>query len=553
MSLKIAMVQSNPTVGDLKGNAKRLTYAFHQAAQQGAELIVTPEVALTGYPLDDLVNRPSFMEAVRQTVENLAAACAKGPPVLLGTPWEDEDGVVMNAALLLRGGCVTRVIEKRVLANGGPFHELRNFASGHDYRPIRVKNHKIGVAVCADIWDQDVPEQLKDAGAEMIVVMNGSPFGGDKGEEREAAVRRAARSTSLPIAYVNMVGGQDELMFDGGSFVMDGKGDIKQQFPVWEEQVGIASFKGKALEPQIGPRHEMDATQSLYTAAMLGIRDYARKNGFKSAVIGLSGGIDSALTLAMACDALGAENVQALMLPSEFTSQESKDVARRTAEMLGCAYSEDLTIDAPFAGMKAALAKRWDNPKSILTEQNIQARLRTLFLFAVSNDEGRLVLNTSNKSEVAMGHSTFYGDTSGGYAPLKDLWKTQVYELAAWRNKWKPRLGYGPEGAVIDARILTRAPTPELAHGEVDTDILPPYDVLDPILKALVEDEESVEDIVGKGFDRAIVKSVYDKMCAVEFKRFQTPPGPRVSERSFGRRERMYPLTNKYRDFDYGV
>ena len=553
MSLKIAMVQSNPTVGDLKGNAKRLTYAFHAAAQKGADLIVTPEVALTGYPLDDLVNRPSFMEAVRRTVEDLAALSAGGPPVLLGSPWENEDGFVMNAALLLRGGRVARVIEKRVLANGGPFHELRNFSSGHDYRPIRVKNHKVGVAVCADIWNSDVPGKLKEAGAEMIVVMNGSPFGGDKGEERQAAVRMAARTTALPIAYLNMVGGQDELMFDGGSFVMDGKGDVKQQFPVWEEQVGIAAFKGDALVPQIGPRHDMDETQSLYTAAMIGVRDYARKNGFKSAVIGLSGGIDSALTLAMACDALGPENVQALMLPSEFTSQESKDVARRTAERLGCAYSEELTIDAPFAGMRRTLEKRWDSPRSILTYQNIQARLRTLFLFAVSNDEGRLVLNTSNKSEVAMGHSTFYGDTSGGYAPLKDLWKTQVYELAAWRNRHRPRLGYGPEGAVIDARILTRAPTPELAHGEVDTDILPPYAVLDPILKALVEDEESVEDIVGRGYDRAVVKSVYDKMCAVEFKRFQTPPGPRLSDKSFGRRDRLYPLTNAYRDFDYSV
>lgn len=554
MSLKIAIAQTNPVAGDLRGNAQRLRYAFNDAARQGADLVVTPEAALVGYPLDDLVNRPSFMEAVRQTVEDMAAHMKPGaPPVLLGTPWTNRHGDVVNAAVLLKDGKVARVIEKRVLAHGGPFHELRNFVSGDDYRPIRIKHHRVGVAVCADIWQPETAGLLRDAGADVIVAVNASPFRAGVDEERKEVVARAARDAKVPVLYVNMTGGQDEMVFDGASFVMDAQGQVQGQFPQWEELTRSIDFNGGKLAPQKAPLHVMDDTQQLYSAAVIGVRDYARKNGFKSVVIGLSGGIDSALTAAIACDALGPENVTCLMLPSEFTSQESYDVARETCRRLGCEYSDALSIDGPYKAMLETLKNRWDQPRKQITGENIQARLRTLFLFAVSNDEGRLVLNTSNKTEVAMGHSTFYGDTSGGYAPLKDLWKLQVYELARWRNAHKPRIGYGAEGAVIDERILTRAPTPELKHGEVDTDILPPYEILDPILKAIVEDEESVEDVVGRGFARDVVKAVYDKLNIVEYKRGQTPPGPKMSDRSFGRRERMYPMTNKYRDYDYGV
>jgi NAD+ synthase len=553
-TIDIAILQLNPTLGDLDGNRAKIHREWEHASENGASLVVTPEKALTGDPLDDLVFRPSFIAAVESTVHRLARDTRDGPPLLVGTPWKANSNIV-NAALLLKQGRIDQVVMKRELPEYGPFHEKRHYTAGMEYKPVTVAGHKLGVAICEDIWSKDLACGLREAGAEAILAVNASPFEKGKFERRLRVARDAVRHTGLPVIYTNMVGGQDELLFDGASFVLNASGEISSSLPHWEEKtdlVRLVSSPGGGLAAEPGEvSHPITDLSSLYSGLVSSVRDYARKNGFKTAVIGLSGGIDSALTTVLACDALGTENVHALMLPSQFTSRESLDVAEETCRRLGCHYSADLDITQLFNGMREALQKRWDRPQNDLTYQNIQARLRTLFLFAVSNDEGMLVLNTSNKSEVAMGHSTFYGDTSGGYAPLKDVFKMAVYELAGWRNANTARGGLGPQGAVIDERILTREPTPELDHGEIDKDILPPYPVLDPILEGLVEKEQSIGDLVAQGFDEATVTKVYKRLQDVEFKRFQTPPGPKVSSRSFGRRERLYPLTNSYRDYNY--
>ncbi len=553
-TLEIAILQLNPALGDLDGNRHKILREWNQAVQENACLVVTSEKALTGEPLDDLVFRPSFMRAVERTVLMLARDTEGGPPLLVGTPWR-MDGNTVNAAVLLRNGQVEDVIVKRQLPEYGPFHEKRHYTAGDQYHPITVAGHKFGIAICEDIWDHQVVTRLKEAGAEVLIAVNASPFEKGKFNKRLEVARDAVKHTGLPLIYSNMVGGQDELLFDGASFVLDASGGIASSLPPWEEKTAVVTFAPDStgtLQPLSGEIcHNITDIRSLYSGLVASVRDYGAKNGFKTAVIGLSGGIDSALATVLACDALGPENVHALMLPSEFTSQESLDVAPETCRRLGCHYSANLAITAPFRGITEELGKRWNQPRSCLTYQNIQARLRTLFLFAVSNDEGMLVINTSNKSEVAMGHSTFYGDTSGGYAPLKDVFKMTVYELAKWRNAHTVRAGLGPPGAVIDERILTREPTPELSSGEIDKDILPPYSALDPILEGLVEKESSIADLVAQGFDEATVTKVYKRLQDVEFKRFQTPPGPKVSSRSFCRRERLYPVTNQYRDYNY--
>jgi len=382
-----------------------------------------------------------------------------------------------------------------------------------------------------------------------LISVNASPFEEGKEDARHAIARACVKATGCPMLYVNQIGAQDELLFDGASFVMDHNGDITTRMPEWQEGINHNAFeyiKGQATPIpsfiDLAPR--LDAEASLYTGLVLAIRDYAGKNGFKTAVIGISGGADSALTTALAVDALGAKNVHALMLPSGYTSDESHVDASFTARSLGCHYSQDLSIAAPFEAIKGELKKRWDASNVQITMENIQARLRMLMLFAVSNEENHLVLNTSNKSEVAMGHSTVYGDTAGGFAPLMDIFKTRVFALSKWRNEHTSPIGYGPAHIVISPNIFVKDPTPELSPNQTDRDLLPPYDVLDPIIKALVEDERSTADIIKDGADAATVYMIQHKMQKQQFKRFQMPPGPKVTKRSFNKRERRYPITN---------
>lgn len=546
-ALKIAMAQTNPTVGELNVNAARIKAQWKEAKKQNADLVVTAEQSITGYPLDDLIFREGLVKATEKVVRQLAAETKDGPPLLVGAPWV-KDGVLYNAAILLEGGEVKRVIPKRKLPHYGPFHEKRYYEAGNDYDPIEVKGQKVGVAICEDIWDIETAERLKENGAESIVVLNASPYETEKRNQRLNVVRKAAKETGLPIVYTNLVGGQDELVFDGASFAVDGRGEMIAAQPAWEEGVELVRVGGAAnYAPAPANPWAQDPYESDYEALVMSVRDYARKNDFKTAIIGISGGIDSAVTTAIACDALGPENVHGLMLAHDrYTSGDSLEFSRGTCEMSGCHFSADHYITGPYEAMMSELGKRWKKTKVKETGENVQARLRTLFLFAVSNEEDQLVLNTSNKSEVAMGHSTFYGDTSGGFAPLKDMWKLRVYAIAKWRNENMCKIGLGKAGPVVHNGIIEREPTPELGENETDKDLLPPYEVLDPILQALVEDELSIPEIAAQGFEAETVAQIAYHLKKMQFKRFQTPPGPKVSPKSFGHRERMYPITNKY-------
>ncbi len=547
-SLPITMVQFNATTGDLNGNCAKIKQAYLQAAANQTALVVSAEQSVTGYALDDLVFRRGFLDAVKKSVESLATITKDGPPLIVGAPWQIKDGTreaLINAGLLLKDGQIHDVVTKRALPNYGPFHEERHYSRGADYTPLDINGHKIGLAVCADLWDLHTALQFKAQGAEAIVAINASPYEAGKIDTRLNIAKTAAQTSGLPVAYINTLGGQDELVFDGAGFALNAKGEILATQPQWQDDISTVDLFASAKTS--APQWSDEQLAQTYEATVLATRDYAHKNNFKTTVIGMSGGIDSALTTAIACDALGPENVYCYMLAhDDFTSENSLNFARESCAMNGCHYSDDLKIMAPFQAMQGELSKVWSGTNVKETPENIQARLRMLFLFALSNEQKHLVLNTSNKSEVALGHSTFYGDTSGGFAPIKDVWKLQVYELAKWRNHNKCRIGFGVDGIAVHPEIIARPPTPELGAGEIDLDLLPPYEVADPILKALVEDEASVSDIMAMGFERETICQLAYHMQKQEFKRFQTPPGPIVSKRSFARRERLYPITNHY-------
>lgn len=549
-NLKVASVQLNPVVGGLKENAESIKQAYQDVLNkdQTVDLVVTPEASLTGYPLDDLVWRPGFLDAVERTLESLKDITKNGPQLLVGAPMV-LDNELYNCAVQLANGEIRSITRKRFLPSYGPFHEQRYFAKGNDFDPIDVNGHKVGVLVCRDFWEANAIKALKHNGAESLIAMNASPFAASKADIRLSVARDMVRTSGLPLLYNNMLGGQDEFVFDGGSFALDNQGQLISVQPQWRSDSAIITLGQQAERKNIiaVPNWSDNEMEQIYEACVLAMRDYAHKNGFKSAVIGVSGGIDSALCIAIACDALGPENVHGLMLPHEkYTSNDSLDFSKETCAMNGCHFSDDLTIGKPYQAMKNALEQRWKTAKVKETYENVQARLRTLFLYAVSNEEGHLVINTSNKSEVAMGHSTFYGDTGGGFAPIKDVWKLDVYKLAKWRNQNRCKIGLGVDGIAVHPKIIAREPTPELGLYEIDLDILPPYTTLDPILKALVEEEASVSDIVRRGFDREMVSMLAYHIKKVEFKRFQTPPGPILSERSFASRDRMYPITSHY-------
>ncbi len=550
-SLSIALAQINPTVGDVPGNAARLRAAREEAAGQGAGLMVSSELALSGYPPEDLVVRPSFQETVRRELEALAAATGDGGPgLLVGAPWV-QDGAVYNAAVLLDGGRIADVRRKYDLPNYGVFDEKRVFAAGPLPGPVNFRGVRLGVMICEDMWTDEVTECLEESGAEILVVINGSPFEIDKVDQRlNLAVARVTES-HLPIVYVNQVGGQDELVFDGNSFVLDADAGLRGQSPSWRENVLTTAWRREngAWCCGTAARHSpAEGLAAIYQAMTLGLRDYVAKNGFPGVIIGLSGGIDSALTAAVATDALGAERVRCVMMPSPYTSVESREDAVETARRLGIALDE-VSIEPAMAAFDAMLRPMFGNAEADTTEENIQARSRGMTLMALSNKTGSMVLSTGNKSEMSVGYATLYGDMCGGYSVLKDVYKKTVFALARWRNENLPSGMLGPAGRAIPERVITKPPTAELKPGQRDEDTLPPYDILDRILDGLVERDMGVDAVVAEGFDRALVLRVWRMLLGAEYKRRQAPPGVKITRRSFGR-DRRYPIVNAFKGRD---
>ena len=547
--LSIAIAQLNPVVGDVTGNADMARRARAQAVADGADLIALPELFIAGYPPEDLVLKPAFQAACRSAVEGLARDTADGGPALLvGTPWL-EDSKLYNAYCLLDGGKVAAVRLKADLPNYGVFDEKRVFTPGPIPGPVNFRGVRAAIPICEDIWKEDVVETLAETGSELMIVPNGSPYWRGKDEVRlNIAVARVTES-GLPLIYVNQVGGQDELVFDGASFGLHGDRSLAFDLPAFREMVVTTRWvrSGGVWRCTDGPIFPAEPSeQADYTACVLGLRDYVDKNGFSGVVLGLSGGVDSALCATMAVDALGRDRVRCVMLPYKFTSQPSLDDAAAVARALGVRY-EILPIASAVEGLERALAPLFAGMPRDVAEENLQARARGTIVMAISNKFGLMVVTTGNKSEMSVGYATLYGDMNGGFNPIKDLYKTEVYRLARLRNRWKPELALGPEGTVIPESILIRSPTAELRENQTDQDILPPYEVLDAILERLVEREESIAAIVAEGFDRDVVIKIDRMLNLAEYKRRQAAPGVKVTLKSFGR-DRRYPITNRFRD-----
>jgi len=547
--LAIAVAQLNPTVGDVAGNTEKVRKARAQAAAQGADLVVFPELFIAGYPPEDLVLKPAFQAACRSAVETLAReTSSRGPALLLGTPWLDG-GKLYNAVALLDGGAISALRFKVDLPNYGVFDEKRVFVPGPMPGPVSFRGVRLGLPICEDIWGEEVVECLAETGAELLVVPNGSPYWRQKGDVRlNIAVARVTEQ-GLPTVYVNQVGGQDELVFDGVSFGLHSDRSLAFHLAAFEEAVVTTVWQrdGSSWRCENGPMvAAVEADQADYTACVLGLRDYVNKNGFPGVVLGLSGGIDSALCAAMAVDALGADRVRCIMLPYKFTAQESLDDAAACAKALGMRY-QLLPIAKAVEGLEGALAPAFTGLPRDVTEENLQARARGTMLMALSNKFNLMVVTTGNKSEMSVGYATLYGDMNGGFNPIKDLYKTEVFRLARLRNTWKSKGALGPDGLVIPENILTRPPTAELRENQKDEDSLPPYSVLDPILERLVEREEPISVIVAAGFDHATVVRVERMLNIAEYKRRQAAPGVKVTLKNFGR-DRRYPITNRFRD-----
>ena len=548
-SLTLALAQLNPTVGDLAGNAAKIRSARTSAKALGADLVVYPELMVSGYPPEDLVLKPAFQEAVARTVGELARETDDaGPAILLGTPWI-KDGKLHNAALLLDGGKIAALRFKHDLPNYGVFDEKRVFSAGEMPGPVDFRGVRLGVPICEDIWTPDVTECLVESGAEILVVPNGSPFETDKIDERINLAAARVKETGLPLVYVNQVGGQDELVFDGASFVLNGDKTLAVQAPAWEEALTLARFQrngnggwscvpGEVVKPAVG-------IEAIYRALVVGLGDYVNKNRFPGVILGLSGGIDSALTAALAVDALGADKVRAVMMPSPYTSRESLDDAAACAKALGIRY-DIINIGPAMQAFGAMLKEQFAGTNEDITEENIQSRSRGVTLMALSNKFGHMVVSTGNKSEMSAGYATLYGDMCGGYAVLKDVYKTTVFELCRWRNAHRPKNARGPDGAVMPERVITKPPTAELRPNQTDEASLGPYKQLDDILYCLIEKEMPVSQIVARGHTEATVNRVWRMLDLAEYKRRQAPPGVKITRRAFGR-DRRYPITNGFR------
>jgi NAD+ synthase len=548
LSITIALAQLNPKVGDIAGNLALIRRARDTAAAGGAALVVCPELSITGYPPEDLVLRPAFVESAARAVHQLECEQQAGAPgVVVGLPWV-VDGRLHNAvALIDKGRTVVRL--KHELPNYGVFDEKRVFVPGPLPQPIDFRGVRLGLPICEDVWFPAVARHLAAAGAEMLLVPNGSPFEVDKFAGRLELARQRTIETGLPLAYVNQVGGQDELVFDGGSFVMNATGALSHVLPFWQESIVLTEWhRGNEVYACAGDQawEPESRLAAIYHAMMLGLRDYVGKNGFRGIVLGLSGGIDSALTAVVAVDALGPERVRGIRLPSRFTSDASMDDALESAQALGMQL-DTVTIGTVVEAAEATLADLFAGRTRDVTEENVQARARGLLLMACSNKFGELLVTTGNKSEMSVGYATLYGDMCGGYSVLKDVYKTTVYALSRWRNQQRPEGALGPEGRAIPENSIVRPPTAELKPDQTDQDTLPPYDDLDAILHGLIEEECSVDEIVARGYGRDTVVRVQRLLYSAEYKRRQAPPGVKITRKSFGR-DRRYPLTNGFRE-----
>ena len=547
--LTIAAAQLNPTVGDIAGNIAKLRQARAEAARQGADLIVASELFVAGYPPEDLVLKPAFVAACQAAVHDLALETAQGPAIILGTPWQ-QDGKRYNAAALLEGGKIAALRFKHDLPNYGVFDEKRVFRAGPAPGPIAFRGARLGLMICEDMWTPDSTEALQETGAEFLIVINGSPFESDKRDERLSLAVARVKESGLPLLYVNQVGGQDELVFDGASFAIDAGCALRVQAPDWKEAVVPTVWRrvdGERWTIESGamvrPTEGLAAT---YEAMVVGLRDYVCKNRFPGVVLGLSGGIDSALTAAVAVDALGADRVHCVMMPSPYTSRESLEDAAEVARRLGVDL-RSITIEPAMKAFAAMTAPSFAGCAADITEENIQSRARGVTLMALSNKFGWMVLSTGNKSEMSVGYATLYGDMCGGYAVLKDVYKMTVFALSRWRNQHRPAGLLGPAGAVIPERVITKPPSAELKPNQTDQDTLPPYDALDGILECLIEHEMTVAEIVARGHDEATVRAVWRMLDRAEYKRRQAPPGVKLTRRAFGR-DRRYPITNGFQD-----
>lgn len=550
--LRIALAQLNPVVGDIAGNLQKAVEARREAEIEGADLIVFSELFLTGYPPEDLVLKGAFQRTARAAAVELARQTVDGgPAVLIGCPWLADDGKLFNAVLHLDKGEVRGYRAKVHLPNYSVFDEPRVFDEGPMPGPFNIRGVRIGVPICEDIWFPDVVECLEESGAEMLLVPNGSPYDFNKFDARMNLAVSRIKESGLPLAYVNQLGGQDELVFDGASFVLNADLSLPVQMPAWEEKIALTDWtrEAKGWVCATGERAAIEESdEALYLAVVQGLRDYVTKNRFPGVVLGLSGGIDSALVAAIAVDALGAGKVHCVMLPYRYTSSESLGDAAECAKLLGVRY-DIVPIEEPVTGFTSALEKLFEGRQADATEENLQSRTRGVVLMAISNKFGSMLLTTGNKSEVSAGYATIYGDMNGGFNPIKDLYKTRVFRMARWRNENMPKGCLGPQGRVIPENIITRPPSAELRPDQKDEDSLPPYEVLDDILHCLVEEEMSVRDIVDRGHDRDLVKRVEHLLYISEYKRRQAAPGVKVTARNFGR-DRRYPIVNGFRDQD---
>ena len=545
---RLTLAQMNPTVGDTRGNADLARRAFAAGKAAGADMVALPEMFVTGYNTQDLVMKPAFALDAMAEIDRLREDCADGPALGIGGPLL-QGGKLYNAYHVLKEGRLVRQVLKHELPNETVFDEVRLYEPGPLAGPYDLGVVRIGSPICEDAWHEDVAEALEESGAEILLVPNGSPYYRDKFDDRLNNMVARVVETGLPLVYLNMIGGQDDQVFDGGTFILNPGGEIALRLPVFEEAIATVDFEEteagwRAVPGEIAPLPDVEEQD--YRCMVESVRDYFAKTGFKKALLGLSGGVDSAIVAAIAADALGPENVRGVMMPSEYTSEESLEDAGEVAKLLGIRL-DNIPISGARAAMTEALAPHFEGLAPDVTEENIQSRLRGVILMALSNKFGEMLLTTGNKSEVAVGYATIYGDMAGGYNPIKDLYKCRVFEVCRWRNANHRDWMAAPQGEVIPVRVIDKPPTAELREDQKDSDSLPEYEVLDVILEALIDDEKSVAEVVAMGFDRAVVKKVEHLIYIAEYKRFQSAPGARLTKRSFWL-DRRYPIVNRWRD-----
>ena len=545
---RLTLAQLNPTTGDIEGNAALALKAWEEGRAAGADMVALTEMFITGYQTQDLILKPAFHHAAMDRIARLAEETADGPALGIGGPYFDGTHLYNAFWVLDRGKVAARVL-KHHLPNKTVFDEVRLFTSAPLSGPYRVGPLRIGTPICEDAWYEDVAEAQAESGAEILLVPNGSPYYRDKFDVRLNHMVARVVETGLPLVYLNMVGGQDDQVFDGGSFALNPGGELVMKLPVFDEVITHLDFEEteagwRALPGQV--THHPDAWEQDYRVMVEGLRDYLRKTGFKKVLLGLSGGIDSAIVATIASDAIGPDNVRCVMLPSVYTSEASLDDAKAVAGNLGTGY-DIVSIKDPVDAVEGTLSDLFAGTERGLTEENIQSRLRGVILMAISNKFGEMLLTTGNKSEVAVGYATIYGDMAGGYNPIKDMYKTRVFETCRWRNANHRDWMMGPAGEVIPPRVIDKPPTAELREDQKDEDSLPPYDDLDVMLTALIDDEKSVAEVVAMGFDRETVKKVERLIYLAEYKRYQAAPGPRLTMRSFWL-DRRYPIVNRWRD-----